>query len=305
MTPALFGVLSWPIVFRIPLVGDLAVSPHGLAMGVGFVVGALMMIRRARRHGVEAGDGDGVHLLDDQQVAETVQSLLGWSLLGAIVGARGFHVLAHLEVYADDPVRVLAIQEGGLTFVGGVAGAVAVGWGVARRRGHDPVVLLDTAAPGLAMGLAIGRLGDLAIGDHLGAPTTSAWGWRCAGDFNPVGGPNAMERVAPVPYPSVAVDSGAVEPPVVGCFDVPVVPTALVDGMVALVVTLVLLVVERRWPGRGNVATAWVVAYGVLRFVGDVLRRDRRMLGLTGTQWALAAAVLVVVAWQVRRRAVT
>lgn len=301
----LVAVLSWPIVSRIPLVGDLAVSPHGLAIGVGVVVGAAMMVRRARRRGVTTRGPDGLRRLDDGEVADAVQSLLGWVLLGAVVGARGFYVLTHLDVYAVDPARIPAIQEGGLTFIGGVAGGVAVGWWVARRRGHDPLALLDAAAPGLALGLAIGRLGDLAIGDHLGPVTTSAWGWRCAGDLNPVGGRNVLEMVAPVPYPSAAVASGAVDAPVVGCFDGAVVQTAMVDAVGALVVALVLLAVERRWRGRGSLATTWVVAYGVLRILGDVLRQDRRVWGLTGTQWALGAAVLGVVVLQARRRVST
>lgn len=302
MPTPLMAEVSWPIVSRIPLVGDLAVSPHGIAIGTGFAVGAVMMIRRARSRGITAADA--VRDLDASAVADEVQRVLGWVLVGAIVAARSFYVLTHADVYAADPSSILAIQEGGLTFVGGVAGGVATGWLVARRRGLDPVALLDAAAPGLALGLAIGRLGDLAIGDHLGAPTSAPWGWRCTGDLNPVGDPNALGMTAPVPYPGVAVRSGAIEPPVVGCFDVPVLQTAFVDAAVALVVLVVLLAVERRvdWR-RGSLASTWVVVYGVLRVAGDVLREDRRWFGLTGTQWALSVAVVVVLAaWWRRRR---
>lgn len=108
----------------------------------------------------------------------------------------------------------------------------------------------------------------------------------------------------PAPYPTLAVDSGAIPPPVVGCFDTALVPTALVDGVASLVVAVVLLVLERRRPARGTLAAAWVIAYGVLRIAGDVLRRDRRVAGLTGTQWALLAAITVVVVAVVRRRRV-
>lgn len=303
MTPPPLAALSWPIVSRIPLVGDLAVSPHGIAIGIGFAVGAVMMIRRARSRGITPPDA--ARDLDASAVADEVQRVLGWALVGAIVAARLFYVLTHADVYAADPGSILAIQEGGLTFVGGLAGGVVTGWFVARRRGLDPVALVDAAAPGLALGLAIGRLGDLAIGDHLGAPTSAPWGWRCTGDLNPVGDPNALGMTAPVPYPEMAVRSGAIEAPVVGCFDVPVLQTALVDAVVALVVLAVLLAIERRvdWR-RGSLASAWVVVYGVLRVAGDVLREDRRWFGLTGTQWALSVAVVVVVAmWWRRRRA--
>ncbi len=294
------AVLAWPIVSRLPVVGDLAVSPHGLLVAVGVVVGAAMLVRRVRGEVATGGGVVGDVAVED--VGDVVRSLLGTVLVGAIVGARLFHVLTHLDVYATDPLRILAVQEGGLTFLGGVAGGVGIGWWVATRRGYDPVRLLDHAAVGLALGLAIGRLGDLAIGDHLGAPTSAWYGWRCTGDLNPVGGPNALGWVDPVAYPDLAVGSGAIPPPVVGCFDTPVLQTALVDAVVALVVTLVLLVVERRTATRGALAATWVVAYGVLRVAGDALRLDRRFLGLTGTQWALSAAVLVVVVLVVRTR---
>jgi hypothetical protein len=39
--------------------------------------------------------------------------------------------------------------------------------------------VLDAAAPGLALGIAVGRLGDLAIADHLGRPTSLPLGFRC------------------------------------------------------------------------------------------------------------------------------
>lgn len=304
-SPAVVGLgvlaqVSWPIVSRLPLVGDLAVSPHGLLVAVGVVVGAAMLVRRATRE-VAAG-GNLLGATDVPDVGDAVRGLLGAVLVGAIVGARAFHVLAHLDVYAADPARVLAVQEGGLTFLGGVAGGVAAGWWVARRRGWDALRLLDHAAPGLAIGLAVGRLGDLAIGDHLGSPTTGWWGWRCTGDWNPVGGPNAIGMTAPVPYPRLAVESGAIPAPTVGCFDEPVLQTAMVDLLVALAVGGLLLVLERRTDTRGLLAGTWVVAYGVLRLVADVARLDRRAAGLTGTQWALAAAVVAVLVVAVRHR---
>ncbi len=50
-----------------------------------------------------------------------------------------------------------------------------------HRRGHHLWPLLDAAAPGLAIGIAIGRLGDLVVADHLGKPTDFLLGYRCTG----------------------------------------------------------------------------------------------------------------------------
>lgn len=305
--------LAWPIISRIPVVGDVAVSPHGIATAAGAFVGGAMMVRRAQRTGIvdPAGAVDGTGpapSVEDpaeaaDEVSRQVQSLLGWVLVGGIVGARLFFVLTHLDQFVAEPWRIPFAWEGGLTFIGGVTGGVALGWWVARRRGLSPLRLLDAAAPGLAVGLAIGRLGDLAIGDHLGLPTTAWYGWRCTGDLNPVGGPNVLAWTPPLPWPESAVASGAVPAPVVGCFDTAVAQTALVDLVAALVVVVALAVVARRHPAVGSLAAMWVIAYGVARILGDVLRGDRRVLGLTGTQWAMTVAVGTVVVMVVRRRA--
>lgn len=209
-TPIL-GDLAWPIVSRLPLGGDLAVSPHGIMVAVGVLVGAAMMVRRVRRTGLVPAAGGGPAAagppIADDDPADAVRTLLGWALLGAMVGARGFFVLTHLDVYAPDPVRVLAVQEGGLTFLGGVSGGVATGWVVARRRGWDALALLDAAAPGLALGLAIGRLGDLAIGANT-APRRRPGGDGAASPTRTRSvGPTRWDGCRPLPtrrWPSTA-----------------------------------------------------------------------------------------------------
>ena len=135
----MLAVLSWPILERIPLVGDVAVSPHGIGIALGLLLGAWLMRRGVQRYGV----GRPVDDLDVQV------DLLGWVLLAAILGARGFYVLNHLDTYLRHPASILAIWHGGLTLLGGIAAAVAMGVWQVRKRGWDPRRLLDAAAPGL------------------------------------------------------------------------------------------------------------------------------------------------------------
>lgn len=286
------AAIGWPIVSRIPLGGDLAISPHGLGVALGFALGAWMLIRRSRLRGL-----GHTHVPD---IDDAVQRLLGRIALGAVVGARLFYVLNHLDQYTDDPLSALAIWEGGLTFLGGVAGAIVVALPWARQQGWRPQQLLDSAAPGLAAGLVIGRLGDLMIGDHVGAPTTFALGWRCTGDYNPAGGANAFGFTPPTSYQAAVERLG--DQPTIGCFDAVLHQTALYDFGAALFVLLLLLWLERRPRFDGFFAAAWVYGYGLVRFVGDFAREDRRLLGLTGSQYALLAAVVAVTIWLVRAR---
>lgn len=74
-----------------------------------------------------------------------------------------------------------AVWEGGISLFGGLVGGVLAAVPVMRARRLSFWSLMDAAAPGLALGIAIGRVGDLVVGDHLGRPTDVAVGFRCTG----------------------------------------------------------------------------------------------------------------------------
>ena len=284
--------LSWPIVERIPIAGDVALSPHGVFTSLGVLLGVWVLRRRAERWGL---GGAAVDDLEDE-----IWRIMVPVLLAAIVGARGLYVLRHLDDFVDRPLAALAVWEGGLTLLGGITAGVVAAVVVLVRRGHDVRRVLDLAAPGLAAGIAVGRIGDLAIGDHIGAATAAGpLSWQCTGNFW-VRADNAFGRVPPATYPT-----SASPPPTAGCFDTPVVQTALLD-MVAAALVLVAVVAVARWlarhPGSGIQAATFVLAYGMNRLVLDSLRQDARTFGLTASQWAAAVAVLLALSWLVGER---
>ncbi len=281
------AAISFPILERIPLFGDAAISPHGIGIALGFGLGAVLMVRRAERRGL-----GHVYVPD---ITQAIQELLTRAAIGAIIGARGFYVLTHLSDFSGEWHRVLFAWEGGLTFLGGVAGAILLSIPFAKRRGWKFTMLLDSAAPGLALGLAIGRIGDLMIGDHIGAPTDFVLGWRCTANYW-VRATNGFGEVAPLPYPDTFQ-------PTAGCYDVVVHHTALYDFGATLIVLLVLLAMERRSWFDGAFIAAWVYVYGSLRFASDFARQDKELVaGLTGSQLSLAGAAIVVTLLLVRTR---
>lgn len=284
----MLAVLSWPILERIPIVGDLAISPHGIGIAAGFLLGAWIMIRRARLRGL------GTEVED---VSPAVQDLLFRVGIGAIVGARLFYVANNLDVYARDPLQILMVWHGGLTLLGGIAGAVIAGLPLIRQRGYHTALLLDSAAVGFAAGLAVGRLGDLAIGDHIGAPASGfPLAWRCTGNWW-VEATNSIGYVAPQPYPLQA----AIEP-TQGCFDAAVYQTALFDVLAGAILFGLLLLLERRPRFDGFFVAVFAYGYGLSRLATDFLREDRRYLALTGSQWAVLATLVALTAWLVLRR---
>lgn len=253
--------LAWQIIPRFH-VFDLAISPHGIGIALGYLAGAQLMVRRARKRG-------GPDETD-------IWNVLFWALLGAIVGARAGYVLGHLSEVTDggdDLLGIVKVWEGGISLLGGITGAVLAGLPYMIKRKMGFWRTMDLAAPGLALGIVIGRIGDLMIGDHLGKPTSFALGWLCLGN----GGP-------PVPAARYEIDVAQGTPPSLGCFDVVVHQTALYDFVSTLVLLGVLLWLGRKVRRPGFMILVFTVWYGAVRVATDFLRVDKRYLGLTGSQ---------------------
>ena len=99
-------------------------------------------------------------------------------LVLAIVGGRGLYALTHWADYARDPAGVFRIWEGGLMLYGGYFLAIAGGIVYARRANLLVWRAADAAAPSMALGIGIGRIGCFLNGCCFGLPTHLPWGVR-------------------------------------------------------------------------------------------------------------------------------
>lgn len=137
--------------------GPLTLGWYGLFVVLALVVGVWLALREARRKGLPA---------------DQIESLAFWAIAGGIVGARLLHVIDRWDLYAADPMAVLAIWNGGLAILGGVLGGTLTGLVVAWHRGLPIRAIADAVAPAAILGQAIGRFACLFTGDAVGAPTT-------------------------------------------------------------------------------------------------------------------------------------
>lgn len=279
--PPVLAELAWPILERIPLVGDLAISPHGISVALGFLLGAQLMLRRTERRGVALRPVRGVDAV--------MQQLATRAAIGGILGARFFYVVTRLEQFSD-PLSWFTVWEGGLSLLGGVAGAVLACLPYVRRERFDVRLLLDSLAPGLALGIFVGRIGDLVIGEHLGGRTDFVLGWRCSGQY--VIGEGYLPAEA---WPG---------PTVQGCFDTAVHQTALYDFLAGGILFAVLLWLERRPRFDGFFAVVFGGGYAAFRLVSDFAREaDLDLVGpLTGTQVTALAVLVAITAWLLAAR---
>lgn len=249
------------------------VSPHGLGTALGFFAGAYLMARRAEPRGIPRTE---------------VYNAVTWGALGAIIGARGFYVLGHLD---DFPTwrDMLAVWEGGLTMFGGFVGGLVLGLAYLKRRSFHIPSALDAAAPGFAVGVIIGRIGDVVIADHLGRRTSFFLGYKIPADA----------EIAPGYGPPTYVPGAVVH------------HTAVYDLIGALVLLGVLFALDRRWGQRkpGALFAVFALWYGIQRFFLDFTRNrdaiESVYFGFSGSQWAglLFAAAGLAALIRVSRRA--
>ncbi len=279
-----FAQIGWPVLDRFRFGDWFAISPHGLFIAIGFMVGAWLLGRIAPRWGVAHDD---------------VQGVVFWSLVGAIVGARLFYVIGHVSEF-DSVVGMLKIWEGGISLLGGIAGAVIVNVPRVRREGYRFFQVADPVAPALALGIAIGRIGDLIIADHLGTPTSWALAWtyrggRIAPPFSCQEGfcQASLQggRLETVSREGARLldETGRVIAEGVGVHQ-----AALYDMLSATALFVLLYVVMMRKPRREGVLTlTFGLWYGISRIVEDSLRIDKRFFGFTGSQWTAVSVATI------------
>jgi phosphatidylglycerol:prolipoprotein diacylglycerol transferase len=239
---SVLAVISYDPLVRIHI-GPLSISPHGIGIAVGFLIGARFMLPESRKRGIPD---------------EEVYPLFTRAAIGAIIGARVANVANHLGDYGS-VLDILRVWKGGISLLGGITGAVLLAVPRMRARKLSFWKIMDAAAPGLALGITVGRVGDLIIGDHLGKTTNFFLGYRC---------------------PPVGVDVGS--PCIPGTI---VHQTALYDQILAFVLLMVLIRLRKKVHYDGFLTMVFVAWYATNRIIEDFLREDLRHYGLTGSQW--------------------
>jgi len=252
------AVISYHPIVKVHI-GPLSISPHGVGIAVGFAIGAWLMLPESRKKGIS----------DD-----SVYPLLTRAAIGAFIGARLAYVLNHPGDYGS-VVEVLEVWKGGISLVGGFFGAVLLAVPKMRAERLSFWKIMDSAAPGMALGVMVGRIGDLVIGDHLGKTTDFFLGYRCPPLNVATGSPCAPTELADRTVGAIVHQ------------------TALYDQFFAAILLVLLLWLRRKPRYDGFMIAVFAVGYGMSRMVEDFLREDVRRFGLTGSQWTALATITV------------
>lgn len=163
-----------------PVAFDLVGIPirwYGLILVGAAAVAIWLAQREGRRRGI---------------APQVVSDAVIWVGAAALIGGRLLYVIQNeLGSLAEHPTHILMVWMGGLSFYGGLIGALLALVIFARRRDLPLLAVFDVAAPAAAIGQAIGHLGCLIGGDSYGVPTDLPWAviYRNQGAMAPQGIP--------------------------------------------------------------------------------------------------------------------
>lgn len=154
-----------PYVFSFEMAGrTLGLRWYGLAYVLGFVLGYLAL-RQAARQGRVPG-----------LTQEGLDRLIFALIIGVVGGGRLGYVLQNLGQWAQDPLFLFRVWEGGMAFFGGLIGVLlATAW-AARRDKLSFWALTDALTLPAALGLAVGRIANFINAELWGRPTGRDWG---------------------------------------------------------------------------------------------------------------------------------
>jgi phosphatidylglycerol:prolipoprotein diacylglycerol transferase len=220
-------------------IGPLTIHTYGLMVALGILAGVALAEYLHRRSGGTPGQIVDISLI---------------VVLSGLLGARILFVAVSWEYFAANPLETFMIWKGGLVFYGGLLGGIAGILTCIRMYRLETGLILDIGAIAIALGHAMGRLGCFSAGCCYG-------------------------KVADLPWSITFTDPRCLATEVL---NQAVHPTQLYSSFFLFALTgfLVWLQLQKRFLGRnrfgGQVASLYLVLYGLFRFTVEFFRGDAR-----------------------------
>ena len=229
-----------PVIFSI---GFVKIRWYGLMYVLGFIIAWYLARRRSK---------NPWSIIKPAQVDD----LIFYCMLGVIVGGRlGYVFFYGFDQLMDDPLYLVKITEGGMSFHGGLMGVMAAMWLYARKLGVGMWGLWDFVAPLAPLGLFFGRIGNFINGELWGKPTDVPWAFKVGNE---------------VLHPSMLYE-------------------AILEGLVLFVILWLFSARERPFM---SVSGLFLLFYGIFRFLVEFVRVPDSHLGYLAFDWLTMGQVL-------------
>ena len=234
MLPA---AVSYPAIDPILIeLGSFAIRWYSLAYIAGLLLGWRYIIALTRHSNAPLQRQD-------------VDDFIVWATLGVILGGRiGYTVFYRPGYYLENPIEILFVWQGGMSFHGGLLGMVAAVWLFSRRRGLSTLGVGDYVACAAPIGLFFGRIANFINAELYGRTTDVAWAM-----IFPGGGPHPR-------HPSQLYE-------------------ALLEGALLFALLAVLVRMESVRKRHGILFGTFLVGYSITRSLAELFRQPDAHIG--------------------------
>lgn len=185
------------------------------------------------------------------------QNLSLWIIVGLVIGARIWYVIEHWPYFSQSFLEIFKLWEGGMVFYGGFIGGFVGGVLYVKVAKMNFLEVLDTVAPGLSLGIGVGRIGCLLNGCCFGRVTGSWFGITFPRRYMPPVFWNHLKR-------------GLISE--TATHSLPVIPTQLISTIDLVVIFGILWWLRKKDFFKGFLFYLFIGLYGLHRFVIDFFR---------------------------------
>lgn len=242
-----------PVIFTI---GPISLRWYGLAYICGFAFAAVLLYRIFKRWNLKI-DSEGV------------LTIMLCVVFGVFIGARlGYCLFYGDGYYFSHPLEIFAVNKGGMSFHGGLIGALIAGAVASKLTKVPYLTLTDIGVVPASLALFFGRCANFINGELWGAPTNLPWGVVFGGSAGEI-----------ARHPSQLYE-------------------AVLEGLVIFIV-LYAMTYKKPIPSRGSFTGVFLTMYGVFRFLIEFVREPDVQLGYLAGGWftmGMALSIPLIIA---------
>lgn len=253
--------------------GPVAIHWYGLTYLLAFGLFLLLANMRLKHEPFRSIQGPGAWSRKD------IEDMLFLGVLGVVIGGRlGYCLFYKPGFYLQNPLQILYVWQGGMSFHGGLLGVIASQVWYARSRARPFWQVMDFVAPCVPLGLGAGRLGNFINGELWGREADPSLPWA---------------MVFPQSNTSLARH-----------------PSQLYELLLEGIVLFIVLWLYARKPRKeAQVSAVFLIGYGLARFTAEYFREPDAHLGILAMkmsmgQWLcipMIVAGIVLWVWAERR----
>lgn len=250
--PVAFNLFGWPVHW------------YGLTYLAAFAMFLLVGKYRARK----------MPLLGFKPIE--LDDILFYGVIGVILGGRlGYVLFYKLDDYLANPLDILKVWQGGMSFHGGFLGVLVAMWWYGRKTHRNFWEVTDFIAPMVPLGLAAGRWGNFMNGELWGRVSDKAYSWLMVfPQANSADEKLLLTQPDLLNNPTIAAAWQALG-------GLPRHPSQIYQLLgEGVLLFIVLWLFSRKMRPMGAVSAVFVMGYGLMRFLAEFAREPDDFLGL-------------------------